>query len=402
MSKNTPINHTSQNKPATEVRLTGVLLVLLAIIGALTLSNLYFIQALLNLIVEELHLTDFESNLIALLSQAGYTLGLLFVVPLGDFMRVRRLISILFCILIPTLVVMGLSQSLFPALACALVMGICCVCPQIFVPFISRYSSPENRDSNISIVLSAMLLGIPLGRVMAGIAGEYMGWRSIYFIGAALMIPSLWAVTHFVPDNDSGYDSNYRQLMRSIPSLFMRHATLRICAIRGAFAFASFFALWNCLAFKLAGPPFFADNTVIGLVGLSDIAATAGTLTIGRKVKTIGYQRLGLWGNLLILTAWITGFVLGEKLWGLVAALMLISIGTQFTQIANQNEALSIDKAASARLNTAFMTVFFIGGLLGTLTGATSWSLMGWNGVVVGGCALGLASLVMTVMSKKK
>lgn len=57
--------------------------------------------------------------------------------------------------------------------------------------------------------------------------------------------------------------------------------------------------------------------------------------------------------------------------------------------------------AASNRVNTIFMTTYFIGGSLGTFLAGSSWQTWGWSGVVGTGVILTIISLSITLYSKK-
>ena len=62
----------------------------LAIVAGVSVANLYYNQPLLNIMRHELEVSEFKTNLIAMITQIGYALGLLFIVPLGDLYRRRN------------------------------------------------------------------------------------------------------------------------------------------------------------------------------------------------------------------------------------------------------------------------------------------------------------------------
>lgn len=57
---------------------------MLAVMAGVSVSNLYYCQPLLNLIRADLLLSEFQVNFVSVVTQAGYALGLLFIIPLGD------------------------------------------------------------------------------------------------------------------------------------------------------------------------------------------------------------------------------------------------------------------------------------------------------------------------------
>ena len=72
------------------------LLWMLAVISGVAVANLYYNQPLLNRMGEDLHVSEFTANLIPMVTQIGYALGLLFIIPLGDLYKRRNIIVINF------------------------------------------------------------------------------------------------------------------------------------------------------------------------------------------------------------------------------------------------------------------------------------------------------------------
>ena len=87
----------------TKKKIKGVpssLLWTLAIISGVTVANIYYNQPLLNRISRDLNISEFTANLIAMCSQIGYAIGLLFIIPLGDLYRRRNIILVNISILV--------------------------------------------------------------------------------------------------------------------------------------------------------------------------------------------------------------------------------------------------------------------------------------------------------------
>ena len=71
---------------------------------------------------------------------------------------------------------------------------------------------------------------------------------------------------------------------------------------------------------------------------------------------------------------------------GLVLGVLLLDAGTQMMQVANQTRIFGLDPGARSRLNTIYMTIYFLGGALGSALSSVAWARYGWAGV----CALGV------------
>ena len=132
----------------------------LAIVAGVSVANLYYNQPLLNIMRHELEVSEFKTNLIAMITQIGYALGLLFIVPLGDLYRRKNIILTNFFLLIFSLLAIAMAPNIYIIWAASLITGICSMIPQIFVPIASQFSRPENKGRNVGVVISGLLTGI--------------------------------------------------------------------------------------------------------------------------------------------------------------------------------------------------------------------------------------------------
>jgi predicted MFS family arabinose efflux permease len=372
----------------------------LAIISGVTVANIYYNQPLLNRISRDLNISEFTANLIAMCSQIGYAIGLLFIIPLGDLYRRRNIILVNISILVVSLLTIALAPNIHLILFASLLTGACSVIPQIFMPLAAQYSTPETKGKNVGIILSGLLTGILASRVVSGIVGEYMGWRFIYFIAAGLMVVCLLIIIRILPDLPSNYQGSYAGLMKSLFSI-VKYPQLRIASLRAGFSFGSFLAMWSCLAFKMEQAPFFAGNNIIGMLGLCGIAGALTASSIGRFINTVGVKRLTYIGCSLIISAWILLYAGQYSYAGIIAGILLIDIGMQCIQLSNQTSAFALCPQASNRINTIFMTTYFIGGSTGTFLAGTFWQWFGWTGVVGTGILLTSCSLLINIFAKK-
>lgn len=373
----------------------------LAIVAGISVANLYYNQPLLNMIRHELGVSEFKTNLIAMVTQIGYAIGLLFIVPLGDLYQRKKIILTNFILLIFSLLTIALAQDINLILIASFVTGVCSMIPQIFIPIASQFSRPENKGRNVGIVISGLLTGILASRVVSGFIGELFGWREMYFIAAGMMLVCAIIVLKVLPDIQPNFKGKYSGLMKSLLTLLKEFPQLGIYSVRAALNFGSFLAMWSCLAFKMGQAPFFANSNVIGLLGLCGIAGALTASFVGKYVKRVGVRRFNFIGCGLILLAWLLLFT-GENIYiGIIAGIIIIDIGMQCIQLSNQTSVFYLCPQASNRINTIFMTTYFIGGSLGTFLAGTFWHWYGWHGVILIGAILTGTSLLITIFYKK-
>jgi len=373
----------------------------MAIIAGVSVANLYYNQPLLNMIREELGITEFQANLISTSTQIGYALGLFFIVPLGDLIKRKTIVLTNFTFLIIALIVFGLAQALWLILAASLVIGICSIVPQIFVPIAAEYSKPANKGQHVGFIISGLLIGILASRVFSGVTAAYLGWRSVFFIAAGLMLLSTLVILKVLPETKPGFTGHYRALMSSILSLVRQHPALISYSSRAALAFGAFLGMWSTLAFKMKLAPFYADSNIIGLLGICGIVGALSASFIGKYVKQVGVRNFNIIGGLLMLLAWAT-LLLGENsYYAIIPGIILLDIGMQCMQLSNQTSLLELAPDASSRINTVFMTIYFIGGSLGTFLAGIAWHIGQWHGVVLMGILLILASMLVTFVESR-
>ena len=159
--------------------------------------------------------------------------------------------------------------------------------------------------------------------------------------------------------------------------------------------------MWSCLAFKMGRAPFYANSNTIGLLGLCGIAGALTASFVGKYVKRVGVRRFNFIGCGLILFSWLLFFIGENSYIGIIAGIIIIDIGMQCIQLSNQTSIFELNPRASNRINTIFMTTYFIGGATGTFLAGTFWQLHGWHGVIGIGAFLTCISLLITIVSKK-
>ncbi len=79
----------------------------------------------------------------------------------------------------------------------------------------------------------------------------------------------------------------------------------------------------------------------------------------------------------------------------LVIGVIVLDMGAQMTQVANQTRIFGLVPSARSRLNTVYMTVYFSGAAAGSALATIAWVHWGWNGV----CCLALALIALAGIS---
>jgi predicted MFS family arabinose efflux permease len=378
------------------------LILMMAILAGVSVANLYYNQPLLELIRMDFSVTEVQANLISVITQIGYATGLFLIIPMGDLYSRRKIILISMLSAALSSAIIGFSPSLIIVWIASYFLGVCSVIPQLFIPIAGQFSRPENKARNMGYVLSGLLIGILAARVVSGYIGNWLGWRAMFFIASAVMIVSCLVSVQIMPDMKPNFQGNYRSLMRSILRIIAVHPHIRLNSVRAAFGFGSMLAVWSCLAFHLAQAPFHAGSNMVGMLGLCGIFGAVAASGIGKYIPRYGIGNFSITGAILQITGWIIAFFFGNSYLGLAISIILIDVGLQCQQLSNQSGCIQEIPEASNRVNTVFMTTYFIGGSLGTFLAGCGWNLAEWTGVCVIGVGLAAISLVISIISIHK
>ncbi|MCB2409620.1 MFS transporter [Hymenobacter lucidus] len=374
--------------------LTPALVWLMAIACGLVVANIYYNQPLLADIGRTFQLSDSRASLVATLTQVGYTLGLFFVVPLGDKLERKRLILLLLLCSAGAMAAAALAPSFALLIAASLLIGIFSAVPQLLVPMAAHLASDADRGRVVGKIMSGLLIGILLSRTLSGYLGAHGSWRLVFGLGSGAMVVLALIMALKLPKDQPDFGGTYGSLMKSLGTLTRTLPTLRKSALTGAFLFASFSVFWTTLVFFLEGSPYFYKSDVAGFFGLIGALGALAAPLAGKSADTRGPAYAINIGILMALAAYLVLGFGGYHLAGLVVGVIVLDIGVQATHISNQSRIFSLVPEARSRLNTIYMTAYFIGGSLGSLAGGTAWAHYQWPGV----CAVGLLFVSMAYL----
>ncbi|WP_127531763.1 MFS transporter [Paenibacillus kobensis] len=370
---------------ASQLQLSRGLLLLMAFAAGMTVANLYYNQPLLADIGRSFGVQPDEVGLISTCTQIGYALGMFLFVPLGDIKERRGLLTVLLSLVCLSLIGVASAQNLIWIYAASFAVGLTTVVPQILIPLAATLAAPGEQGKAVGTVTSGLLLGILLTRTVSGLIGGTWGWRLMYGVAAAAMLALLVLLRMKLPHSRQSSGLRYGQLLRSMGSLVAKYATLRESALIGGANFAAFSIFWTALSFYVEGEPYHYSSQIAGLFGLIGAAGALGAPIVGRLADRISTK--WMIGALIVLNllAYVLFGTLGGSLWALIAGVILLDLGVQGTQVANQTRIYALEPQARSRLNTVQMVTTFAGGAIGSTIGSYAWHEWGWSGVCMAG-----------------
>jgi predicted MFS family arabinose efflux permease len=356
-------------------------------------ANLYYAQPLLDVIARDLGVSSGAAGLLVTASQIGYAAGLVLLVPLGDLLNRRRMVSRMLVVAAVGLGAAAAAPS-FAVLAAAIaVVGVTSVVAQVLVPLAGSLAGDHERGKVVGDVMSGLLIGILLARTASGLIAEAGGWRSVYVIAALLMLVLAAVLARALPPTPPVTDLPYPQLLRSVGALVRDEPLLRRRMVYGAAGMASFSVLWTAIAFLLSGDPYNYGEGTIGLFGLAGLVGAGAAQGAGRLADR-GHAHAATGAFLVsILVAWGLIALGSSSLAALIAGVVLLDLGIQGQHILNQSTIYTLRADARSRVTTAYMANNFFWGALGSAGASLAWSAGGWGAVSALGAAVAVLAL---------
>lgn len=397
-------NIAAVNARTTPPRMDRGLVLVMAIASGVVVANSYYAQPLVGTIARYFDASTTSVGLIVTASQVGYAVGLALLVPLGDLMERRRLLT---AMLIGTcLCLLGMAFApTWPVLACAATfVGLGSVVGQVLVPFAASLAGEDERGRVIGNVMTGLLLGILLSRVVAGLIAGVAGWRAVFVVAAALMLVTC-VLLRRLPVREPEVRMSYGALLASVLRIVRDEPILRLRMCYGMLTYACFGVFWTSVGFMLATGIYHWSDSRIGLFTLFGVAGALAAKFAG-VLADRGHARVQT-GIFVALTA--LSFLLlwlGQADVALLAiGVALLDLGIQGTHITNQSVFYPLRPDARSRLNTAYMTSYFAAGSVGSVLSAVVYGAFGWGAVCLVGAlfpTLGTAVWVWeTVRSRR-
>jgi predicted MFS family arabinose efflux permease len=371
------------------------LVLLFALACGLSVANIYFAFPLLDAMARDFAIAPGVIGMVVTMTQIGYALGLVLIVPLGDLLDRRRLIAGQAALSALALIAVGLAPTAFVLMAGMIVVGLLAVVVQVLVAFAASLARPAGRGRVVGTVTSGVVIGILLARFVSGVLADLGGWRSVYLCSAALMLVMAGLLLRMLPPHArTGARPSYLKLIGSLATVFREEPILRTRSVLAFLIFAGFNVLWAPLALPLAAPPLSLSHSAIGLFGL---AGLAGALAAGRAGH-LADRGLAQWTTgislALMLVAWLPIALLHSSLWALAAGVILIDLAIQAVHVTNQSLIFALRPEARSRLVAGYMVFYSIGSASGAIASTSVYAAAGWTGVCGLGATIALLALL--------
>ncbi|WP_145552109.1 MFS transporter [Yersinia mollaretii] len=393
------IQTTSSQTESTERTLSGSTVLMLATGAGLSVASIYYSQPLLGVMGTDLHASVGTVGMVPTLTQIGYALGILLLAPLGDRHDRRIIILLKGILLTAALLFSGFVYGISDLLVTSFVIGVAATMAQDIVPASATLVSAAQRGKTVGTVMTGLLLGILLSRVLSGFVAEYFGWRSLYMGASLSVIVITLVIWRCLPQMTATSTLSYPALFASMSHLWLQFKDLRRAALSQGLLSVGFSAFWSTLAVMLQDT-YHLGSAVAGAFGLAGAAGALAAPLAGTLADRRGPQVVTLIGASLATLSFAALFLLPLLPLQLQIGLIVISaigfdFGIQAALVAHQTIIYSLEPAARSRLNALLFTCVFLGMAMGSALGSLMLEQFGWTGVVALITLAGAASLVV-------
>ncbi len=366
--------------------LSGRTVLMLASGAGFSVASIYYSQPMLAILSGDLHASVTASGLVPTLTQMGYALGILLLAPLGDRHDRRTIITIKGVLLTLALLLSAAAGNIMVLLAASLAIGITATMAQDIVPASASLSPEAQRGKTVGTVMTGLLLGILLSRVVSGLVAQVFGWRVMFILAAALVLMMTLILWRRLPHIAPSTSLSYPALLASMRHLWRQHGELRRAALAQGLLSVGFSAFWSTLAVMLHNH-YGLGSATAGAFGLAGAAGALAAPLAGAMADRRGPALVTQFSTALATVSFAALFLLPLLPVPAQLALIVISaigfdFGVQATLVSHQTLIFGLEPAARSRLNALMFTGVFIGMAIGSALGSLMLEKAGWPGVV--------------------
>jgi len=381
----------------TTERISRTELALLTLAGAVITANAYYIHPIISRVAEDFGVSASSIGLVPALNQVALAVGIFFLLPLGDRFSNRRLVTLFVAGQFCAIAAMAFAPGFFWFTAASTLLGFFTIAPYILPAYVSKRVDPAQLGHVTAMLTTGVLMGILLARAGAGVVGEYLGWRTVYYIAAALMAVMVIVLPVIMVEEESaeepGADAGYLNLLMSIGPIVRQQPEILLSGVIQALNFGLFLATWLGLALHLTSPGMGYGVDVLGYLALLGFVNLFSTPRLGKLADRIGARRARLlFASIQALGMWLL-YPFGESVWLLVIPLAIMHVVGPPLDVSGRMLFLSQAPEIRTRLTTVYIVIMFLGGGLASWMGTSAYQWGGWQANAM--LAVGITSITV-------
>lgn len=374
--------------------LSAPVLTLYCLATALSVAAVVYHQSMTHLMAASLHVPADSLWGLSVATQAGYGIGLIFCLPLGDLVAPRRLVPAVMLVLGVALLLIAAAGSVPAVTLWCGIAGLFSVGGQLLIAYNAKTVPAAQRPRVLGCLLSSLFGGLLLARVLSGWGSGYIGWRGVYLSVGALTLVLGLALIPSIQALQMPRQLRYGQVIRQQGTLWLTLPELRRLALVAACFFAASNGIWaNLSSLTHATLHWSAGQT--GVLAFTSLAALRAPWLAQWLQRRMHWHGAIVLLGLALMASGLAGMWAGPRVAMIVVFLVVTDLGVRSVQSIAQARVLNIDLGAASRLNSLFMTVFFFGAGLGSWLGGIAIHHFGWSGMYAFPALCGGAGLLL-------
>ncbi len=351
------------------------------IIGFFAFLNVYSIQAVLPMVMDDFHATAVQAGLTVGATVLAIGLVSPFMGMLSDAVGRKVMVcASMFALTVPTALI-PLSHGLDALIVLRFLQGL--TIPGIVVVLVA-YLSEEFRAGAVvrmtATYIGGTVMGGFCGRFLTGHAGHLVGWRGAFVTLAILnFLGTLLVVWLLPPSRNFVANKNVDGGLHTLWAHLHNKRLMAACAV-GFCVLFSLVGTFTYVNLHLAAAPF--NLSAAGLANVFTVYLLGVFVTpwAGRHIERWGFMRSML-GALAVSTAGLMLTLLPSVFW-VVAGLAICSTGVFLCQSATISSiAKSVTEGRSLATGIYYMS-YYCGGAAGSWLAGLAYVGWGWNGSV--------------------
>ena len=357
-------------------------LLLLTLAGAVVTANAYYIHPIIALVAKDFGVSPSAIGLVPALNQIALALGIFFLLPLGDRFSNRQLAIVFAAGQLVGLLMMAFGGSFWLFVAGSTFLGFSTITPYLLPAYASKRVVPGELGRVTATLTTGVIGGILLGGVGAGWGGEHLGWRTVYYIAAGVML----AVTLLLPrimdgrekSEDQAPAGSYFGLVLSVFPIVRRHPEVLISGTIQGIGFGVFLSVWLTLGLHLTSPEMGYGADTVGYLAALALLNLLTTSPLGAWADRIGPRKARFIISLVQFSGVCLLGVFGHSLWLLMIPLTMMNVVGPLIDVTGRMTFLGQPADVRTRLMTAYIVLMFIGGGLASWGATYVYELGGW------------------------
>jgi len=358
-------------------------IILLAIAAAIVTANAYYIHPIIAHVAESFEVRAAWVGLVPAANQVALAVGILFLLPLGDRLSNRRIISLALIAQIVALLTMAVADTFWVFVAASTALGFFTVTPYLLPAYASKRVAGSRLGHVTAVLTAGVITGVLLSRTASGVIGEYLGWRTTYWVAAVLMIAATFALRQMLDDDVAtqgpANSDSYWRLIGSLWPLLRSHPQVILAGVIQGFSFGIFLLVWMGIGLHLTSDEIGLGVDDVGYLGVFSIVNVLTTPRLGRWADRIGAGRARVILALVQMFGVALLFVAGDSFWLLTLPIIVMSVAGPMIDVTGRMTCLAADPAIRTRLMSLFIILMFLGGGVGSWVGTIAYDLGGWS-----------------------